>query len=758
MNTYYEFLSKWRKTIVCLWAIILGAISLGALNLQFTTNYRVFFSEENPQLQTFLKMQHSYNQKDNVLFVIMLKKGHIFTPETLTAMTELTTASWQIHNAVRVDSITNFQYSTADKDNISVYPLVTDAQQLTSTQLSELQTIVLNEPQLTGRLINKQGNVTGINVTFNIPEEQVLSAIPTIATQAEQIVDTIQARYPQLMIHLTGIVMMDQALTDIPIQDMSKLVPLMFVLITTILLFFFAQWTAVFASLSLLFLTIGATMGIAGWSGLLLSPPTAVVPIIIITVAVADSVHILVNYQNSLATGLNRNTALLHSLTINFQAILLTSITTIIGFLGLNFSDVPPFRELGNLVALGTFLAFLLSISFLPALLLILPDKKNVRPVRGQLLMQKTGQFVVHKRTRILIIACVFAGFFISFIGNNRLNDQFINYFDRSVIFRQATDLTIQYLTGLYLIEFEIDTQVPSGIFRPDNLQTVEHFSQWLRQQPEILHVDTVSDIIKRINKNLFADAQDQYRLPDTAELAAQEILLFELSLPYGLDLNDKLNYQKSATRLSVSLGNLSSAQILALVERVQQWFKTHSSSGTHLTVSGTPLMFAHISERNIISMLTGTSLVLMGISLILLLVFKSIKIGLLSLIPNLAPAALAFGLWGIISAQIGMTLAVVTCMTLGIIIDDTVHFLSKFLQLRRVECLDSHEALIHTFSSVGIALLITSCALMAGFLVLSLSLFIPNADMGLLTAMTIFFALLADFFILPPLLLIIKA
>ncbi|BCG64517.1 MAG: hypothetical protein methR_P2301 [Methyloprofundus sp.] len=758
MQAYFNFLLNWRKAIVSFWLILLGTIAIGALNLQFTTNYRVFFSAENPQLQSYLAMQDRFNKKDNLLFVVSVQQGHIFTKETLTAVNELTNAGWQLPNAMRIDSVTNFQYSEANADEISVHPLVQHIEQQSPATLQQLHAIAINEPQLLGRLINQQANVTGINVTFNIPVGQEISTIPQIAAQAQLLANNIQKKYPHITLHLTGIVMMDHALTEIPMQDMSKLVPLMLVLIALILYLFFQNGAAVFATLTLLMLCIGTTMGIAGWSGLLLSPPTAVVPIILMTVAVADSVHILVNFQNFLAAGYQQNKALFQSLSLNFSAIVLTSITTIIGFLGLNYSDVPPFQALGNLVALGTLVALLLSISFLPALILLLPQPKIIRPVKGQLLMQKTGRLVVKRPKSLLSLAIIISIFFISFLGQNRLNDQFINYFDDSVLFRQATDLTIAHLTGLYIIELEIDAQTPAGIFKPDKLVLIDNFTHWLRQQPEVLHVDTITDIIKRINKNLFADDPEQYKLPETPELAAQELLLFELSLPYGLDLQDKLNSKQSATRLSVSLGNLSSAQVLAFVTRTEYWFKQHNQTTAQLTASGVPLLFAHISERNISSMLLGTSLVLVSISLILLLVFKSIKIGLLSLIPNLAPAALAFGLWGLLVGQIGMTLAVVTCMTLGIIIDDTVHFLIKYLHFRRVEKQASALAITNTFSGVGTALLITSCALMAGFLALSFSAFVPNADMGLLTAITIMFALLADLFILPPILLLIKA
>jgi hypothetical protein len=164
--------------------------------------------------------------------------------------------------------------------------------------------------------------------------------------------------------------------------------------------------------------------------------------------------------------------------------------------------------------------------------------------------------------------------------------------------------------------------------------------------------------------------------------------------------------------------------------------------------------MFAHIGKRNISSMLLGTTVALVLISLVLVIALKSVKIGLISMIPNLVPAAMAFGLWGILVGEVGLALSVVTGMTLGIVVDDTVHFLSKYLRARREQNMSSPDAVRFAFANVGMALWATSVALVAGFLVLSLSAFKLNSGMGLLTAITITFALLADFLFLPPLLM----
>ncbi len=225
------------------------------------------------------------------------------------------------------------------------------------------------------------------------------------------------------------------------------------------------------------------------------------------------------------------------------------------------------------------------------------------------------------------------------------------------------------------------------------------------------------------------------------------------MSLPYGLDLNDQINIDKSGVRVTVSLESMSSNEMLALEQRINQW--TDKNIPQYKIELASPiLMFSHIGSRNIIRMVIGSTLALVLISFLLMFAFKSIKLGLISLIPNLIPAGIAFGIWSLIDGQIGLGLSVVTGLTLGIVVDDTVHFISKYQRARKEKGMNSEEAVQYAFSTVGIALWITSIVLVTGFMVLSLSHFTMNAEMGLLTAITIAVALFLDLLFLPPLLM----
>jgi len=276
-----------------------------------------------------------------------------------------------------------------------------------------------------------------------------------------------------------------------------------------------------------------------------------------------------------------------------------------------------------------------------------------------------------------------------------------------------------------------------------------------LRLQSETDHVNTITDTLKRLNKNMHGDNPDWYKLPTNKEMAAQYLLLYEMSLPYGLDLNNQLNVDKSSTKIVGTFKNLTSNEMIELEERINSWFATNGAQ-YKVVVASPSLMFAHIGQRSINSMLIGTTAALVIISLMLGFALKSWKFGVISLLPNLIPAGVAFGVWGIVDGQIGLSLSVVIGMTLGIVVDDTVHFLSKYLHARRDLETTAKAAVTYAFGHVGSALWITTLVLVAGFTVLAQSSFSLNADMGLLTAITIFIALVVDFLFLPPLLMAI--
>ena len=752
-KTYGEWLVRWRYFILLATLVGVAAAASGLRFITFKTDYRVFFSDDNPQLQAFEQLQNTYTKSDNVLFVLAPRDGEVFSPETLASVARLTEAAWQMPYSIRVDSLTNYQHTEAEGDDLIVADLVPDPARLDAAALQRIRTVALHEPLLVNRLISNTGTVTGVNVTIQLPDQDSGKEVPEITAFARRLVEEIRAGNPNLDVYLTGMVIMNNSFPEVSIHDQQTLVPLMFAVVILTLVLLLRSFTATVSTFLVIAFSIVTAMGLTGWMGIALTPPSASSPTIILTLAVADCVHVLVSFLHAMRRGMDKTSAMVDSLRINLQPIFLTSLTTIIGFMSMNFSDAPPFRDLGNIVAMGVAAAFVFSVSFLPALMLVLPVRVKPSVSERTQRVDRFAEFVITRRKSLFWGTGAVVITLIAFIPRNELNDEFIKYFDTSVAFRTDTEFATTNLTGLYTIEYSLGYGAAGGISEPEFQRDVERFADWYREQAGVLHVNSLTDIMRRLNKNMHADDPEWYRLPGERELAAQYLLLYEMSLPYGLDLNNQIDIDKSATRLVVSMESVSSNELLATERRAQEWLHEHAP---HMKTDGASpsVMFAYIGQRNIRSMLTGTSIALVLISLILIFALRSLKIGLVSLIPNLTPAAMGFGLWGILYGQVGLGLSVVMGMTLGIVVDDTVHFLSKYLRARREQGLDPQDAVRYAFHTVGIALFVTTLVLIAGFMVLTQSAFKLNADMGLLTAITIGIALIVDFIFLPPLLM----
>ena len=751
----YGFIGKHPFWVILVCITFAAVSAMGAGKLVFKNDYRIFFSEENPQLTAFESMQKVYSKSDNVAFIVVPKGRDVFTAKHLSALKTLTKASWQVPYSTRVDSVTNFQYTYAEEDDMIVEDLVMSTKGLTPEKLKKIKEIAINEPLLVNKIISQTGHVSVVNVTVQLPGINPIGETPEVAISVREIKAKFLAENPGVEVYLSGMIMMNTSFGESSLSDSATLIPLMFLVVIVTIGLLLRTVTGTISTVLVIIMSIITTMGLAGWLGFYLSGPSSSAPTMIMTLAVADCIHILTSMFYEMRQGTDKRTAIARSIHINFQPIFLTSVTTAIGFLSMNFSDSPPFRDLGNLVAIGVMLAFIFSITIFPALLTVLPVKVSKQSEVKKDVMAKLADLVIAKRRVLLPVTSFFIIASVLFIPNNELNDDFVKYFDHTVPYREATDFMQENLSGMMAVEVSVKTGQSSGINNPQYLKAVSDFSDWLRDRPETDHVNTITDTLKRLNKNMHGDDPSWYKLPDSQEMSAQYLLLYEMSLPYGLDLNNQLDVDKSSSRIVVTFKNMTSNELINVEQDMIHWFEENAPQ-YEVDFASPSLMFSHIGQRNIISMLIGTSIALVLISILLGFALKSWRFGLISLLPNLAPAGIGFGIWGLYSGQVGLGLSVVIGMTLGIVVDDTVHFLSKYLHARRDKNANAKEAVHYAFDNVGRALWVTTFVLVAGFTVLAQSSFKMNADMGLLTALTIFVALVVDFLFLPPLLMLL--
>lgn len=754
-----NFVIRRRWLVILATIIAVLAAAAGGRHLEFANNYRVFFGEDNPELINFEEFQAIYTKNDNILVVVQPKNGALFTPNQAKAVERITASAWKTPFAIRVDSLTNFQHSWAAGDDLTVEDLVRDGATMPQEELDRRKAIALSEPLLRGNLISRNARTTGINIVLQYPEKS-LTEVPDAVSHVRAIRAEIERDYPDLTIALSGVSMLNNAFAESGQTDAMTLIPIMYGVLLFFMIVLLRSVSATIGTLLVIGFSTAAAMGIAGYFGIKLTPISVTAPTIVLTLAIADSIHILVTQLGLMRDGADKISAIKESIRINALAVSITSLTTIVGFLALNFSDAPPFHDLGNITAVGIAIAWAISLAFLPAVMSLLPLKVRERDAAGGWgvrVMDRLAEFVIAKYKMVLVTFGLVAALLIAMIPSINLDDQWVKYFDHRVPFRGDAEFAIEHLAGLYPIEYSVESGEPGGISNPDYLSNLSVFTDWLREQPEVRHVYSYTDIIKRLNKNMHGDDESWHAIPEDRRLAAQYLLLYEMSLPFGLDLNDRINIDKSATRVTATLDEVTTVQLRAFLTKSENWLRANTPPAMHANPTSASVMFAHISERNINSMLRGNIIAVVLIAIIMAAALRSAAMGALSIVPNAVPVLMTFGLWAVLVGQVGMASATVTATALGIVVDDSVHLLTKFLRGRREKGLSQEDAIRYAFRTVGPAIMTTTLILTTGFSVLAASTFKVNAEMGLLTALAIVLALIFDFLFLPTLLLLGK-
>jgi uncharacterized protein len=756
---YAEWLTRRRWTVVVLSLLAVGAMVAGMARLHFSTDFRVYFGPDNPQLQAFNELQNVYTKNDNSFIVVRPKTGDVFQPRVLEAVRRLTREGWTLPYTIRVESVTNFQHTRASGDDLAVGALLPDDVELTPERIAAVREVALHDPILLHRLVSPTGDVTGVNIVAQLPQ---LSSdeLPAAIKAARDLRDQVRADYPDLEFYMTGGNLMSNAFNEAALADMQTLVPAMYLAIFGIMWLMLRSGWATTATLTIVAMASASAMGLAGYIGIDLTPPVAVAPMVVTVLAVADCVHVALTMFALMRTGMNKHDAIVESMRLNFVPVFLTSATTSVCFLGTNFTDSPPLTALGNICSMGGMLSWALSMFLLPALLAIVPARVPVERKAALItrLMDRHGDFVLKHRKPVLVVSLAIVAGLTALAPLNEANDKFVHFFGKGTAFREDTDFIADHLTGMYAIEFSLRAGEPDGISDPQYLEKLARFEHWWRTGPyadKVLYLGSITDVFRKLNKSMHGDDPAYFRLPEARDLAAQYLLLYEMSLPFGLDLNNMVNVDKSSTRFVVIFKHLKSRETREIEQAAYAWLKTNAP-GLETHGVGPGVMFAYISERNIQSNFLSLPFSIIAISLMLLPGLRSLKFGLFSLIPNLLPLGAAFGIWAMIDGEINFTMAVVLNTVIGIIVDDTIHFLDKYLRARRELGAAPEPAVRYAFHEAGSAMIVTTLILAAGFLILSQSAFLPNSSLALMTAICILVALPMDLYLTPLLVLLV--
>ena len=753
VNYLAETIIRYRPLCIIISILILAGLAQGLSKINFNPDINAFFPENDTLTTSHLSIEDTYSSMDNAVIGIGVKEGTVFTNEVLSLIEDLTERAWKTPHSLRVDSLSNYSYVSADGDDLYIEPFLEGSSTYDLKTLKEKELIIEEEELAYGAIISKDKKTSLINIVFDPPRKDIEAEYQESLNYVLGFLEEARKNHPEVDLIISGIVYMEYQSPMLLKAQMPKLMPTAILVILLTLFLLLRSLVAVAGSFLVILMSVVSAMGSIGFMSGDIAQPFIMVPILIATLAVADCVHLFTLYFQNLDSSRKSKEAMLESLKLNLQPLFLTSLTTAIGFLSLNLAPVEPLRGIGNGVAVGVFLAFIFTVLLLAPIVSYFNVKQSKNINFQKNIARKLGRFSIKNYKRLLVIVPVISCFLMAFIPLNKTNDNPLEFYSERYTTSAADSKWIsQRIGGTFPVSYELNSQ---GIVSdPEFLREVDKFSEWLASNKEVLHVSSLSKIMKNLNKTLHGKQDEWNIIPTEPDLSAQYLFFYEMSLPYGLDLTNSISQNKESIKLVASLKELGSLEYREFAKRVENYASQNMPEDMVSIGTGTRPIFAFMSNMLITQLTYALGIGIVLITATIILFFRSLRYGMLTSVTNLLPIGVAFGIWAIVSGEISMLVGIGMGTTLGIIVDFTVHFLSKYLHARRQKNLSAEEAVEYAFETVGFALIITSFSLILGFLVLLQAFFIPIHGFVLFSSIAFLSALIIDLLLFPALLI----
>lgn len=719
-------------------------------HLQSDFGMRNWFRTTDPLIKELNAFEKKFGNDEMLVIAVQSKRG-IINRENLKILHEITEESWQLPDIVRVDSLTNYNYSKVDGDSIDIAPFYDPDEIYTDEKLEYKKQIANTERQIRDQFLSRDGNTAVIYGT--------LRTRFNISTNYRHIVESLMKQMEKydeisdLTFHYAGDAIINDSYRKVSDDDLAIMLPLNFAIMIFLLILIFQTIEGVLIPIGLVGFSILGTFGISGLLGLKFDNMSAAIPGILISICMADSIHIIATYYRLLNKLKDKQSAAKEAIRKNFTPTLLTSISTMIGFLSLTQTELIPIRKLGILAAFGTMMAWLLSMLVVCPILPLLPAR-NFQDRMKFKFSSSTIQSYIHwvnrHKNKIIVAAFFLSGTFL-FIGlQNKVNSDPLSHFSKKLKVSKDSNFLINTFNGIGGPQIVVDSGSDEGIKDPNFLKNVQEFIDYIESHQFVNKVSSSLDIIKQLNMNLHENSKKYFAVPDSKEKIAQILFLYSMSLPQGMDLNNQISIDNRFMRLSV-MWSLQDAE--NSLYQIENFKKKAEELNLNISVTGKHFMYHRMIGYIVKTFFISISLAIIFISILMLIVLKSKLLAFLSMLPNLFPLIFGSGLMFLMGQHIDISTSLVISVCLGIAVDDTIHFLGHFSTEYRQNS-DVFKSVHAVFTHTAPALIFTTVVLAIGFGVFAFANFIPNVNFGILCSVILSVALLTDLLLLPALLL----
>jgi len=686
MKKFIDLIIRFRWLIVTLIPLITLVLAYQLKYAQFDGSYRIWFGKDSKTLQQYDSFKNTFGNDDSIIIVFRDENG-IFNKKALHVIERLTQKLWQTKYIARVDSLTNYQYvhkNPQDADDILIDDFIDDIDALHVKDLHKKKNIALHEDLIVNRIISKDAKTTMIVGRLTPKAGKTIGASKHIMKDVNKYIQ--EEKKSGYKFYLAGGPVVNTTFSSLGQYDVKTFTPLVLLIAMLLLWLIFRKISGVFLTIAVVVFTFTIVLALQTIFAYKFNNFTANMPVFIIAIGIADAMHLFWIYLLGRKSGLDNYAAIHDTLQKNLLPTFLTSLTTAVGFASLGISDIVPINTFGIATANAAILAFIITILFVPAALAILNIKVKVttkKASQGTLgdFSKKYASFIIkHDNTIIIVTLLLFV--FIAFgLTNLKVDSNAVRYFREDVPFRQTVAMIEKNLTGPMSYEIVIDSKKTDGIKNANFMQTVDKFSQEFKAKfPDARHTSSLVDVVKKFNEVMNANKS----IPNNSNLIAQYLLLYSLSLPQGMEINDKMDVNERLLRLTTSMNVVDTSKDLQMIQWIQNWWKNTPYSAQ---VNGQTQMFAHMQADVTKTLIESILLAIVVTSFLMFFIFRNFKMIPLFLIPNILPIILVIGVMGWLSINIDLGVAISGAIILGIAIDDTIHFLIKYKEARKKGC-----------------------------------------------------------------------
>ena len=737
--------------------LVFAGISTG---LQFDFTIENLFAQNDPKVDEYFQFRQDFGREDNLIYLVY-ECDDPFSRANLQSTQDLTARFQDITGVDSVLSLTNVKVlSYADLSAETVFHTIPDNE----SSLEAGKVRILNTPLLVQNLISKDANIAAfiLQVANDYNSHEERERILEEVTEIEQTVPSWKWRE-------AGIPVLRTKYVHYMLDDMiGFLLPV--ILINILVLFLlFRSFRGILLPLFAVLIADIWTMGIMTLLGFQMNIMTYIVPTLVLIVGIADSIHIIVKYQEELAHNEDKLTAIEHTIKKIGAAIFLTSFTTAVGFLSLLVTNIAIMREFGLIVAIGVVIAFVTSIIFLPSILILLPrpsSEKIMRLYRTSFrhrLLQRIVNINNERQIPILTISVGIVLVCIFFAARVDIDSRLMEDLDPGN--ELYDDMTYMEDHMGSVLPFEAIVEVKRGdeaaesaMFNPKVMVQVEKLQTFIGTIPEVGKSVSYIDYFREMNRSWHDGDSASFVLPKTR--AEVEQLLIATGEPdsifAGLVDTSFENYFARA-RISARIQDIDSKRAREITSKIQTWADQNMGDSLSVILTGTTLMALNTNQYLVRNLVYSFMIAFVVIFVSMLVLFRSMKLALVSMIPNIIPLLLIAGVMGLFHIKLRPATAMTFAIAFGIAVDDTIHFLARFRQELFASNGKYRLANEETLFTTGKAIISTSAILISGFLVLMTSNFSPSRDFGMLSAITLLGALLGDLFFLPAMITFVR-